>query len=111
MAPVEVCSVHLPVALERYQGPLVGRWAVQPLAGLLGSGLGYGLGKGLIALSNMLKGGDQQKQQEAQERHGGGKTGQKQNVERAQSAKDKFEAAKKDFDQLKAKPNKTKVEN
>jgi RHS repeat-associated protein len=45
------------------------------------------------------------------ERHGGGKTGQKQNVDRAQSAKDKFDASKKEYDQLKAKPNKTKLEN
>jgi RHS repeat-associated protein len=45
------------------------------------------------------------------DRHGGGKTGQKQNVRAADSAKDKFDAAKTEYDQLKGKPNKTKEEN
>lgn len=44
-------------------------------------------------------------------RHGGGKTGRKQNEDRAAKAEENYQRAKGDYDKLKSKPNKTKQEN
>ncbi|MVT09141.1 DUF6443 domain-containing protein [Chitinophaga tropicalis] len=48
------------------------------------------------------------KQEAAKERHGGGKNGQHANQKARESARERYERAKKEYDALNSKPNKTK---